>query len=50
MKKIVEDAKKEFGAIEIKKIGHNYYIYKVSSVYDKEKKELKRFLENILVR
>ncbi|MEM3509631.1 MAG: hypothetical protein QXN52_10090 [Nitrososphaerota archaeon] len=50
MKKIVEDDRKEFGAIEIKKIGHNYSIYEVSSVYEKEKKGLKRFLEDILVR
>ncbi|MGC8497691.1 MAG: hypothetical protein ACP5NL_06835, partial [Thermoplasmata archaeon] len=42
MKNIVEGARKEFGAIEIKKIGHNYYIYKVSSVYDKQKKRAKK--------
>ncbi|MEM3334145.1 MAG: hypothetical protein QW745_08095 [Thermoplasmata archaeon] len=50
MKKIVEDIKKEFSTIEIKKIGHNYYTYNVSSVYDKDKKELKRYLKNTLVR
>ncbi|MEM3873396.1 MAG: hypothetical protein QXE05_12625, partial [Nitrososphaeria archaeon] len=48
MKKIVENAKKEFGAIEIKKIGHNYYIYKVSSVYYKEKKRAKKISEEYI--
>ncbi|MGC8496513.1 MAG: hypothetical protein ACP5NL_00715 [Thermoplasmata archaeon] len=41
MKNSVEDSMKEFVAIEIKKIGHNYYIYKVSSAYNKEKKRAK---------
>jgi transposase len=42
MKKIVEEIKKEYGPVEIKKIGHNYYVYRVSSVYDKEKKRAKK--------
>jgi len=42
MKKIVNEIKNEFGTVEVKKIGHNYYVYKVSSIYDKEKKRAKK--------
>ena len=46
MKKIVDEVKKEYGA-EIKKIGNNYYVYRGSSIYDREKRGQRRYRENI---
>ncbi|MGB9815927.1 hypothetical protein [Caldisericum sp.] len=42
MKKIIDEIKKEYGSVEIKRIGHNYYVYRVSSIYDREKKRAKK--------
>ncbi len=34
---VTNELKKKYGSIEVKRIGKNYYAYKVSSVYDPEK-------------
>ncbi len=42
MRKIVEEARAEYGPVEIKRSGNNYYLSRVSSVYDPEKKRARK--------
>ena len=42
MKKVVEEARSKYGPVEVKNIGNNYYLSKVSSVYDPEKKRARK--------
>ena len=42
MKKIVDEARSRYGPVEVKKIGNNYYVSRVSSVYDPLKKRARK--------
>lgn len=42
MQKIVEDARSIYGSVEVKRSGSNYYLNKVSSVYDPSKKRARK--------
>lgn len=42
IEKIVKEARFRYGPVEVKKIGNNYYLSKVSSVYDPDKKRARK--------
>ncbi len=42
MEKIVEEARSKYGPVEVKKNGNNYYLSRVSSVYDPGKKRARK--------
>jgi len=42
LKEILEKARKEYGSVELKTIGGRLYLYRVSSVYDPEKKRARK--------
>ena len=42
LKEIVEKAKTQYGQVELKKIKDHYYLYKVTSKYDPQKKETRK--------
>lgn len=41
-RKVVDEARSKYGPVEVKKSGDNYYLCKVSSVYDPEKKRARK--------
>ena len=42
VKKIVDEARSRYGPVEVKRVGNNYYISRVSSVYDPLKKRARK--------
>lgn len=42
LREILDEARKEYGPVELKTIGGRYYLYKVSSVYDPRKKRARK--------
>ncbi|MEM4089844.1 MAG: hypothetical protein QXQ46_03700 [Thermoplasmatales archaeon] len=42
VKVMAAELKKKYGSIEVKRNGNSYYLYKVSSVYDREKKRARK--------
>jgi hypothetical protein len=42
MKRIVDEARSRYGPVEVKRVGNNYYISRVSSVYDPVKRRARK--------
>ena len=42
MQKIIDDARSKYGPVEVKRSGNNYYLSRVSSVYDPSKKRARK--------